>query len=98
MPATNTAATETCTRLADLASTALIKPSYIENGRLKWEARSAGALIKMFAAGGYDVITPDNETATARDRLVKDQNGAIVAYILWNTTVPDFAYAYTSAA
>lgn len=96
MPATNTAA-KTCTRLADLTSAAMIKPSYIENGRLKWEARSAGALIKMFAAGGYDVVTPDNETATARDRIVKDQDGTIVAYILWNITIPDFAYAYTSA-
>lgn len=86
------AATKTCTRLADLTSPALIKPPYIENGRRKWEATSAGELIKMFAAGGYDVVR-DRGTS----RMVKDQQGNIVASILWHDTVPNFAYAYTSA-
>lgn len=87
------AATKTCTRLADLTSTALIKPSYIENGRRKWEATSAGELIKMFAAAGYDVI---HDRGTSR--IVKDQQGTFVASILWHPTVPNYAYAYTADA
>jgi hypothetical protein len=90
--------TRTETRLADLTSANLIKPSYIENGRRKWEAKRAGDLIKMFAAGGYDVITPTDHPKETRNpyRLVKDQNGVIIANILWSLDVPDFAYAFTS--
>lgn len=69
-------------RLSDLTHVDLLKPPYIEGGRLKWESKSAGSLIQMFAAGGYDVITPDDERDETRNpsRLVKDQQGHIVAW------------------
>lgn len=45
----------------------------------------------MFAAGGYDVVS-DKGTS----RVVKDQQGNIVAHILWHNTVPNYAYAFSS--
>lgn len=93
-----TNATETAI-LDDLTSPDLLRPSYIEGGRRKWEARSPGALIAMFAAGGFDVITPDRAAEAhrrSRERLVKDQQGHVVAYIIWHLSVPDFAVAYTA--
>ena len=96
MPTTQTPATSG--RLADLACPELLKPSYIESGRRYWEASSAGALIRMFAAAGYDVVGPEaveDENRDSRERIVRDQCGHEVATILWCKSVPAYADART---
>ena len=91
MPATQTAPT-----LADLTCPELLKPSYIESGRRKWEASSAGALIRMFAAAGYDVTTPEKfNDGDSHCRVVTDQSGVDVAFLLWCTSIPNYVYAMT---
>ena len=84
----------TVTRLADLAHPGVTCKG-IESGRLNWESKKPGDLIAMFAAGGYDVIN-DGDGEDSRSRLVKDQTGNIVAYIMWCISVPDFACSFTS--
>lgn len=91
MPVTNPALT--ATKIEDLTCPELLKPSYIESGRRYWEASSAGALIRMFAAAGYDVVNP--EAPYRHRRLVRDQSGHEVATILWCKSVPNYAYART---
>ena len=96
MPVTNPALT--ATKIEDLTCPELLKPSYIESGRRYWEASSAGALIRMFAAAGYDVVNPEaieDENRDSRERLVRDQSGHEVATILWCKSVPAYADART---
>lgn len=94
MPATQTAAVKT----EDLACPEMLKPSYIENGRRKWEATSAGALIRMFAANGCDVtkqVHPDTGKEIDGCWDVRDQSGVEVAYIMSHRDVPQYAFAST---
>lgn len=81
------------TPLADLSPV-------LSEGRFKWEKTSAGALIQMFAAAGYDVVR--NDVLPDRNgcfgRLVKDQDGRVVAHLLWCDSVPNYAYAFSSRA
>lgn len=96
MPATQIPADSD--RLADLTCPELFKPSYIESGRRYWEASSAGALIRMFAVAGYDVVSPEaveDENRDSRERIVRDQSGHEVATILWCKSVPTYADART---
>ena len=96
MPATQTAHP---INIHNLTCTELTKPAYIESGRTKWEARRAGDLIRMFAAGGFDVIkdTKDSGEEIEGSWRVLDQFGDFRASILSHHDVPDFAYAYTCA-
>ena len=84
------------TPLVDLTCNKLIRAPYIEGGRRKWEGRRAGDLIRMFAAGGFDVLK-DNKNGRAIEGswTVHDQSGNIRAFILSHRDVPDFAYAFT---
>lgn len=96
MPATQTTAT---VNVHKLTCAELAKPAYIENGRTKWEARRAGDLIRMFAAGGYDVIKnrKANGDEIEGSWTVWDQHGDFRASVISHRDVPDFAYAYTCA-
>ncbi len=94
MPATNTPAA----KIEDLACPEMIKPSYIENDRRKWEATSAGALIRMFAANGCDVtkqVNPNDGKEISGCWDVRDQSGVDVAYIMSHRDVPQYAFAST---
>ena len=89
------------TKIADLAHHNVTCKG-IENGRLCWESTSAGDMIAMFAAGGYDVVRTkvngeeaDESKFDSRSREVRDQSGNTVAYILWCLSVPNFACAMT---
>ena len=95
MPATQTAAAHV--NPADLACPELLKPSYIESGRRYWEAKSAGALIRMFAVAGCDVINPDgdDDNRDSECRMVSDQYGNEVAWVLWCKSMPGYAFART---
>lgn len=88
---TATAPTAPTALIADLTCNELTRASYIEGGRRKWEGRRAGDLIRMFAAGGYDVIKDRGEGSWT----VHDQTGNIRAFILSHRDVPDYAYAFT---
>jgi hypothetical protein len=96
MPATQTAATNHV-NAADLTCPELLMPSYIESGRRYWECKSAGALIRMFAAAGCDVTNPDGEddNRDSECRLVNDQSGNEIAWILWCKSKQGYAFART---
>jgi hypothetical protein len=70
----------------------------LSEGRLKWETTSAGEMIRMFAAAGYDVVRndvmPDRNGCFNRLVMV---DGRIVAFVLWCDSVPNYAYAYTAS-
>ena len=84
------------TPIADLTCDELTRESYIEGGRLKWEATRAGDLIRMFAAGGYDVCKDSKDGKEIEGSwTVLDQTGNIRAIILSHRDAPAFAYAST---
>lgn len=91
-------AAQTPAKIEDLTCSEMIKPSYIENGRRKWESISAGSLIRMFAANGCDVtkqVHPDTGKEISGCWDVRDQSGVDVAYIMSHRDVQKYAFAST---